>query len=29
LIDLGDWAGEKHSIPGDADHQDINSDDLQ
>lgn len=28
LIDLGEWAGENHRIPGDPDHQDVNSDDL-
>lgn len=28
LIDLGAWASEEHVIPGDAEHQDINSDDL-
>ena len=29
LIDLGEWAAERHHIPGDAEHQDVNSDDLQ
>ena len=28
LIDFGDWATEAHRIPGDPDHQDINSEDL-
>ena len=28
LIDLGEWASGRNHIPGDADHADINSDDL-
>ena len=26
---LGAWADETHRIPGDAEHQDVNSEDLQ
>ena len=29
LIDLGAWADESHRIAGDAEHQDVNSEDLQ
>jgi endogenous inhibitor of DNA gyrase (YacG/DUF329 family) len=29
LIDLGAWADESHRIPGDGEHQGINSDDLE
>jgi endogenous inhibitor of DNA gyrase (YacG/DUF329 family) len=29
LIDLGAWADESHRIPGDGEHQDVNSEDLQ
>ncbi len=29
LIDLGGWADDSNRIPGDAEHQDINSDDLE
>jgi endogenous inhibitor of DNA gyrase (YacG/DUF329 family) len=28
LIDLGSWADESNRIPGDADHQGVNSGDL-
>ena len=28
LIDLGEWASESHVIPGDPEHEDINSEDL-
>ena len=29
LIDLGEWAEERHRIAGDAEHEDIYSDDLK
>ena len=29
LIDFGDWANESRRIPGDAEHEDINSEDLR
>lgn len=29
LIDFGAWANEQHHIPGDADHEGVNSEDLK